>query len=146
MARKIQEIVGDYIHEGKQVVREGRSMVLTVGRLGTIVGRGSLDFGGSEYAPAPVAWQKPVKKSADDKYGWWHLEAGSYLLELNESLLPEEGEELLIQIWDQAARTGVYHPTELVAEPRQPLTTVLQVPNGGVDIKENARITRVTLG
>lgn len=145
MARKIQELVQNYIHEGKQLDEEESSMLLTVGRVGTLVGRGSLDFGGSEYVPAPTAWQEPVKESPDDSYGWWHLEPGSYMIEFNESLRVEAEERLFFQIWEEAARTGLSHPGELITASREPLATTVQVPSAGVDIKENARISRVTL-
>jgi hypothetical protein len=143
MPRTIEKIVTNYIHEGKQLDEESGSMILTAGRIGTLVGRGSLDFGGSEYAPAPTAWQEPVKASPDDTYGWWHLEPGSYLLEFNESIKLEKGEQVLLQIWEEAARTGIAHPTELIVRAREPLATVMQVPTPGVDIKENARLSRV---
>ena len=145
MARTIDQVVSNYIHDGKQIDENTGSMILTVGRIGTLVGRGSLDFGGSEFAPSPTAWQEPVKKSGDDKYGWWHLEPGSYLLEFNESLLLSKGEKAMLQIWEEAARTGVAHPTELILTSREPLATVMSVPTPGVDIKENARISRVLL-
>ena len=145
MARTIDQVVSNYIHDGKQIDENTGSMILTVGRIGTLVGRGSLDFGGSEFAPSPTAWQEPVKKSGDDKYGWWHLEPGSYLLEFNESLLLSKGEKAMLQIWEEAARTGVAHPTELILRSREPLATVMSVPTPGVDIKENARISRVLL-
>lgn len=145
MARTIDQIIQNYIHDGKQIDEATGSMVLTVGRIGTLVGRGSLDFGGSEYAPTPTAWQEPVKKNPDDKYGWWHLEPGSYLLEFNESVLLQKGEKAVLQIWEEAARTGVVHPTELLLTSREPLSTVMSVPKPGVDIKENARISRILI-
>jgi hypothetical protein len=143
--RSIDAVIRNYIHERKQLDEKSGSMILTAGRIGTLVGRGSLDFGGSEFAPSPTAWQEPVKASPDDKYGWWHLEPGSYLLEFNESIVLEERERVLLQIWEEAARTGLAHPTELIVASREPLATVMQVPTPGVDIKENARISRVLL-
>lgn len=145
MARRIDQVVINYIHDGKQMDQETDSMILTVGRIGTLVGRGSLDFGGSEFAPSPTAWLEPVKKSGDEKYGWWHLEPGSYLLEFNESILLEAGEKAVLQIWEEAARGGVAHPTELILTSREPLATVMTVPAPGIEIKENARISRVLL-
>lgn len=145
MARTIDQVIENYIHDGKQIDENTGTMILTVGRIGTLVGRGSLDFGGSEYTPTPTAWQEPVKKNADDKYGWWNLEPGSYLLEFNESVVLQEGEKAVLQIWEEAARTGVAHPTEVILTSREPLATVMTVPNPGVDIKENARISRVVL-
>lgn len=145
MARAIEKVITNYIHEGKQLDEGTGSMILTAGRIGTLVGRGSLDFGGSEYAPAPTAWQEPVKANPDDKYGWWHLEPGSYLLEFNESVKLEAGERVIFQIWEEAARTGIAHPTEVIVGSREPLATVMQVAAPGVDIKENARLSRVVL-
>jgi len=62
-------MVKNYIHEGKQFPENIPVALVTVGRIGVIAGRGSLDFGGSEYSEAQVDWLEPQKKQVDDKYG-----------------------------------------------------------------------------
>lgn len=145
MPRAIEQVVTNYIHAGKQLSEETSSMLLTAGRIGTFEGKGSLDFGGSEYSAAPISWLQPVKGSAEDKHGWWRLQPGSYLLELNESLQLHSGETAVLQVWEEVVRAGASHPTQLIRSSRETPATVLQVAAPGIDIKENARISRVYL-
>ncbi len=133
----------DYIHEGKQFSEEVPIAFLTVNRIGVLAGRGSLDFGGSEYSQAQVDWLEPQKKQEDDKYGWWHLPPGSYLIEFNESIELPTGSRVYLQIWDKAGRNGIQHPFTVLEETRSPVQTVVSVGPEGIDIKENARLSQI---
>jgi hypothetical protein len=116
--------------------------MLTVKRIGTLTGRGALDFGGSEYEAPSVEWIEPEKKSPEDEYGWWTLSEGSYQCELNESVRPDAGRSIAIQTWSDAARAGISHPTVLFTDATDnPRLTVI-VGRGGIAIKENARISQ----
>jgi hypothetical protein len=143
----ISQVVRDYIHEGKQFGSDKKSAILTVGRIGRVAAAGALDFGGSEYAEAEVSWIEPQKQSADDKYGWWKLSPGEYRVELNESLYPPQGSQalLLFHPWTEAVAAGVHHPSEVISTERSPLLTHISVGPQGLSIKENARISQVTL-
>ncbi|SRR6056297_151979 len=136
-------MVKNYIHEGKQFPENIPVALVTVGRIGVIAGRGSLDFGGSEYSEAQVDWLEPQKKQVDDKYGWWHLPPGSYLVEFNESIELPTGSRVYLQIWDKAGRNGINHPFMVLEETLSPIQTVVSVGPEGIDIKENARLSQI---
>lgn len=133
----------NYIHEGKQFSEELPIAFLTVNRIGVLAGRGSLDFGGSEYSEAQVDWLEPQKQQEDDKYGWWHLAPGSYLVEFNESIELPTGTRAYLEIWEKAGRNGIQHPFMVLEESHSPLLTVVRVGPEGIDIKENARLSQI---
>lgn len=139
MPVSIIDFVRDLISDDKQI--EGELAVLTVGRIGRITVPGALDFGGSEYRAASVAWLEPEKQSPDDKYGWWKLEGGSYLVELNETIVPHDAHPVVLQTWPAAMEAGVWHETVMISSTSEKPTLSLQVPQVGVAIKENSRIT-----
>ena len=143
----ISQVVRDYIHEGKQFTSDKKSAILTVKRVGRVAGAGALDFGGSEYSAAEVSWLDPQKQNPDDTYGWWKLSPGEYRIEFNESLYPPEGTRalLLFHPWFEAVAAGVSHPSEVITLDRSPLQTHVTVGPQGLSIKENARISQVTV-
>ena len=142
----IDVIVSRYIHEGKQFADDKSSAVLTVARVGRPQDRGALDVGGSEYAETNVVWIEPNKERPDDKHGWWRLAGGSYVVEFNERLsVSEYGGGVLLHVWAPALRAGVSHPSELITVDRDPVRTIVTVGSQGLAIKENARLSQVSL-
>ena len=143
----VSGIVQNYIHEGKQFSEDRKRAILTVNRVGRLSGSGALDFGGSEYAEADVSWLEPQKQSAEDKYGWWKLTQGHYRIEFNETIsLPEDGSTVvLLHPWPAAIRAGVNHPSELITASRAPLVTHIGIGPQGISIKENARISQISI-
>lgn len=139
----IRDHVSNYIHEGKQFPDDGRSMLLTVGRIRRLTGPGSLDFGGSEYAPAPSEEMEAKKDSPDDKFGWWRLEPGLYRVEFNESLSNERDAVFQLQPWGSALEAGITHPARLIRGSMSPVSTIVTVGEHGTNIKENARISEL---
>ena len=158
----IREVVQGYISEKKQFL-DGSTVLLTVGGIGTFSDRGSLDFGGSEFSEAQVKWLTPQKKAEDDKYGWWHLSEGMYIVELNETLVPATSDDpphLLLQIWEHAQRAGIVHSAHNLRQPAKasdsgqssegaaenaPLRVTVSVGSTGIDIKENARLSKLVV-
>jgi len=141
----LTRVVHGVIHEGKQI-QEGEDIVIvTAHRVGNFSGSGAHDFGGSEYAVARVDWIEPRKKNDEDKYGWWELSEGDYLVEYNESVFPQNGRRCYFQIWSAAERNGLSQPFQVITEKREPLVATLHVPAAGASIKENARISVVGL-
>lgn len=138
-------MVKNYIHEGKQFPEDIPVALVTVHRIGVIAGRGSLDFGGSEYTTAQIDWLKPQKQAEEDKYGWWHLPPGSYMVEFNETLELISGRRAYLQIWDKAGRNGISHPFLALEQSKSPLQVVATVGPEGIDIKENARLSQLGL-
>ncbi|MDZ7792798.1 MAG: hypothetical protein U5P10_03640 [Spirochaetia bacterium] len=135
----------NYIHEGKQFSEDIPAAYLTVHQIGVLAGRGSLDFGGSEYSTAQIDWLVPQKQQEEDKYGWWHLPPGSYLVEFNETLELSPGMRAYLQIWKKAARNGIQHPFMLIDTSHSPLQVLVTVGPEGIDIKENARLSQLGL-
>jgi len=139
----LQQVVHGIIHEGKQIPDSEDVVVLTAKRVGRLTHNGTLDFGGSEYTEAPIEWIEPKKKSDDDKYGWWMLEGGDYIVEYNETVHPTTGMRCYLQIWEKAQRNGISQPMQIIREARSPLTAAFRVGTAGVGMKENARVSVV---
>ena len=123
------------VHEPTQ--SEGRGFDLTVGEVYDVTGAGQVDFGGGELAAAETSPHKSEKRDPEDDYEWWHLDAGQYLLEYNESLA-ETALRFTLQTRSELLERGASHPTLSVTElPRVPLS----VGGDGLDLKENARVS-----
>lgn len=141
--KNLMEILTNIIHEPTQYEEEDNLAYVTVNRIGTLTGRGALDFGGSEYQSAEVEWIEPAKKSEDDTYGWWSLKPGTYRVEFNEGVDLPDDTGVLLQIWNSVLRNGVTHPTEVITKARDQLSTHIHVGDPGIEIKENARLSVV---
>ncbi len=143
--RKGNDIV-DYleniIYKDTQIQEDG--IHLTVYKIFQLTGRGELDFGGSEYKECKPREIPPEKRSPDDKYGWWSLNKGEYLLEFNEKVVESLLEEniLVLQPAEMLTKNGSYHPTFIINKPGR-ITTTLFVGEAGLNIKENARISKL---
>ncbi|MGB9964463.1 dCTP deaminase [Halobacterium sp. CBA1126] len=126
--------VDGIVHEATQVHEYG--VDLTVADVYEVAERGRLDFGGGEFAEADRRPLASSLRNPDDDYEWWTLKAGTYLLEFNESLA--EGAPLRVQTRRELRENGAYHPSVVTTElGPMPLT----VPEGGVELKENARVS-----
>ena len=115
---------------------------LTVGKVFEISSGGAVDFGGSEERVAERRELQAKKKSSDDDYGWWNLPQGSYVVEFNERPVLRENHIGFIQPHERLVRAGATHPSFYFRMARERLETVIVVGTGGINIKENARITK----
>ena len=123
------------VHEPIQT--EGRGFDLTVSELYEITGAGRVDFGGVELEPAEATPHDSEKRDPEDDYEWWHLDAGQYLVEYNESLT-ESDMAFTVQTRTELLERGASHPTvSVTALPRMPLS----VGGAGLSLKENARVS-----
>ncbi len=115
---------------------EGHGFDLTVAEVYELTGPGRIDFGGGELDAADIEPHDSQKRNAEDDYEWWHLDAGRYLIEYNESLAADVA--VTIQARDELLARGASHPTLQVTElPRVPLS----VGGEGIRLKENARVS-----
>lgn len=130
------EFVDGLIHEPSQTSADG--LDLTVDSIHRITAPGKADFGGDEYAEPVTDAIEPEKRDPADDYGWWKLDPGTYLLAYNESL--EGDATFLLQPHDRLLALGASHPTAHVSD-LDPVP--LSVPDGGVALKENARVSRL---
>lgn len=112
---------------------------LTVAEIREFSAPGRVDFGGDELEPAATTPHPSEKRNPEDEYEWWHLDAGQYLLEYNESVAREDV-TLTIQTRDELLARGAFHPTVHVSSlPQIPLS----VGGSGLRIKENARVSTI---
>jgi len=138
------------IHKDTQTQKH--CLDLTAGKIFQFIHKGSLDFGGSEFKSAGQDIIHPVKRSAEDDYGWWNLKEGTYRVLFNEHLhIPEDNLVTLaaVSLHPHAQKAGLISTTKLVTseskkEPDQ-LSLVFRVPETGCNIKENARIGTLLL-
>ena len=126
--------VDGIVHERTQTA--GPGLDLTVDAVHALTAPGAIDFGGGELDPAETTPLDTVKNDPDEDYGWWTLSPGTYLVTYNESLTGEE--PVVLQPRDALIERGASHPTLQVRRlPRVPLT----VPEAGLHLKENARVS-----
>ncbi|MFB6167605.1 MAG: dCTP deaminase [Haloferacaceae archaeon] len=127
------DAVDGIVHEPTQA-RDDGGVDLTVTEVHEVERPGRVDFGGGELEPAGLEPHPRVWRDEDDDYEWWHLDAGTYLIEYNESL----SGAALLQPRAEVVERGGSHPTLRVTElPTVPLT----VGGAGLRLKENARVS-----
>jgi deoxycytidine triphosphate deaminase len=128
--------VDGFVHEPTQT--EGRGLDLTVTEVHEVAGPGRVDFGGGELEAAELEPHDRQYRDESDDYQWWHLDAGEYLIEYNESLALPDDMVARVQTRDAVRARGAFHPTlELTELARVPLS----VGGAGVRLKENARVS-----
>jgi deoxycytidine triphosphate deaminase len=138
--KDIEELLDGIIHSKTQV---GILWVdLTVKEIHRLTKRGSLDFGGSEYCPAETVPLKAHKRTDDDKYGWWELRHGMYLIHYNETLNLPDNHTALITPHPRLIATGSAHSTTYLSQ-GEGLQSVLDIPQTGCALKENCRTSRL---
>ncbi len=139
------DCIREAVYRDTQVEEE--SVALTAGGVSRLTGAGELDFGGDEYRPADREELEPELRNEEDKYGWWELSPGGYLLQLNEKpeLPPRAG--AIIQPHEHLLAGGGYHPTLWLSEnsSNEELILPLRVNEPGLNIKENARVSQLLI-
>ncbi len=128
------------VHEPTQTETGG--LDLTVANVHEVIEPGRVDFGGGELEPAETEPHPSEKRAAEDDYEWWHLDAGQYLVEYNESVAADApaGLRLVVQTRDELLARGAFHPTLRTAELNR---VPLSVGGGGLRLKANARVSTV---
>ncbi|SDQ49434.1 dCTP deaminase/dUTPase family protein [Natronobacterium texcoconense] len=132
----LADYVDNLVYEPAQAHDHG--IDLTASAIYEVAGPGRIDFGGDELEDADLEPVETELRDPDDEFGWWHLEGGQYVLQHNEFLTDLE-EPLYLQPRTELLARGVSHPSMQVVShlPLIPLT----VADGGVRIKENARVS-----
>ncbi|WP_255169830.1 dCTP deaminase [Natrononativus amylolyticus] len=135
----LSERVDNLVYEPAQVHEEG--VDLTVSAIYRIAEPGRLDFGGDELEDADLEPVATEPRDPEDEYEWWNLEGGRYVCQYNEFLTSEE--PLFVQPRNELLARGCSHPSLRVTShlPLMPLS----VADGGVHIKENARISTLSI-
>lgn len=138
----ILEFISNVIYEKKQV--EEHSVYLTISKVSRFIGKAEIDFGGSEYKESNLQEINPVKRAPEDKYGWWDLPFGEYLIEFNEELqdvLPS-AKLVILQPSERITLNGAFHTTKVI-EKKGKIRATLYIGKNGINIKENARISKL---
>jgi hypothetical protein len=133
--RVFDELLEGTVSKGTQV--DERGVHLTAAEVLVLHGRGNVDFGGSEMSPArgnPVA---PIEQMPGDQYGWWRLEAGTYVVRFNERLKDGAPPMLLVSN-EQLLSCGCCVAAAAVGPGE--VCSVLTVSRVGLRMKQNARI------
>ncbi|GAB3688964.1 hypothetical protein GCM10028857_23780 [Salinarchaeum chitinilyticum] len=132
----ITDHVDGIVHEPTQLHEKGTAIDLTAAEIYEITDPGRIDFGGGELEPAELEPHDRVWRNESDDYQWWHLDAGQYLVEFNETV--SASDRLVLQPRDAVLERGASHPTLHVESiERIPLS----VGGAGLRLKENARVS-----
>ena len=121
----------------------GYAVDLTVKSISEVDPVGRVDFGGSEYTAAGRMPVGTVRHTPEDKYMWWELGRGTYFVEFNESLILGEDEIAVIEPDERLLRAGAMHSPLYVRGRMTPLEVLLNVDIVRLQVKQNARISRV---
>ncbi len=116
---------------------------LTVKEIYVLESPGSLDFGGSELELGDRSKAVLEKRNSEDKYGWWNLSAGQYLLEFNERLSLPLGAVALVRPRTELLGNGSFHPVLVLTSDENLPLVPLSVGAVGLKIKQNARVSRL---
>ena len=135
------ELLRNLVHKTTQVHES--SVDLTVKSISRIATTSSLDFGGSEFAPGERVALVPKKMKADDKYGWWLLAEGDFLIEYNEELSLPPHHLAIVQPHERLIESGATHGVRFFTEPNEQLLALIQVGKADMRIKENARVSKL---
>lgn len=134
-------LLKNLVYEKKQV--HSASVDLTVKSIARILSAGILDFGGSEFKPGESLVIDAQKSDPAEKYGWWFLDKGEYLLEYNEELSLPDRHIAIIQPHERIIEAGITHGVRFLTEPDEKLMSIIRVAQAGVRIKENARVSNL---
>ncbi|MHA1975527.1 MAG: hypothetical protein ACW98F_12445 [Candidatus Hodarchaeales archaeon] len=118
-----------------------RALELTIKSIDSFYSQGQLDFGGGEFRSAILEKVTPIIED-DPKYAWWSLSPGQYLLTYNE-ILNDMDYFALIYPLTRLFQTGSTHASFHWAptSKNQQISTILQVGEKGIRLKENSRIS-----
>jgi len=123
----------------------GFSIHLTVRNISSLDSNAQIDFGGGEYVAAGRTEIAPQQVRPEDKYLWWDLTQGTYIVQCNETLHLAPDEIALIEPEDRLLRAGASHVPLFVRGHIDPVELLLDVGVTRLRVKQNARITRVRL-
>lgn len=135
----LTSVVDGLVHEPTQTDSAG--LDLTAATMHRVVDPGRIDFGGGELSDATIEPVPTDLRTPDDDYGWWHLSNDVYLLEFNESLAGPADVDLVVQPREELRVRAAFHPTLHLGGDDDLGPVPLSVSNGGLMLKENARVS-----
>ncbi len=114
---------------------------LTANQIYSLRATGAVDFGGSELLPAEPVPLPTFQKHSQDRYQWWTLVHGAYLVEFNETLDLRANETALLEPHERMLRAGAEHATRFLRGKMDPVYAILNITTGKIELKQNARIS-----
>jgi len=121
----------------------GYSIDLTAKQIYALDPSGQVDFGGTEYSPCARVPVASLRRSREDKYEWWDLARGTYMVEFNENVALAPNEFAILEPDERLVRCGAFHGTAFLRGQGERLEALLLVGTMNVLIKQNARVSRV---
>ena len=131
------------LHAKYQV--HGYSVSLTAKNIYEVDPTGQVDYGGGEYVAAGRLRVEPTRRRPEESYPWWNLGRGSYFVEFNEILELAEDEVGIFEPDERLLRAGASHPAVFLRGRIAPVETLLDVGALRIELKQNARISRLRL-
>lgn len=131
------------LHAKYQV--HGYSVSLTAKNFFEVDPTGQVDYGGGEYVAAGKLRIEPTRRRPEERYPWWNLGRGTYFVEFNEILDLAEDEVGILEPDERLLRAGAGHPTVFLRGRIAPVETLLNVGALRIELKQNARISRLRL-
>lgn len=123
----------------------GTAVDLTVKAIYAVDPVGQVDFGGSEYKAAGRIPMASLRRDPQDRYEWWDLGRGCYLVEFNETAQLADDEVGMFEPEERLLRAGACHVSHYVRGRVAPIETLLNVNTLRIQIKQNARISRLRI-
>ena len=123
----------------------GYSIDLTAKQIYELDPSGQVDFGGTEYVAGGRHPMASLRRHKEDRYSWWDLARGCYVVEFNENVALEPNEIAILEPDERLMRCGAMHSTSFVRGQGERLETLLVVGKMSMQIKQNARISRVRI-
>ena len=121
----------------------GYAIDLTAKQIYSLDPTGQVDFGGTEYAASARVPVASLRRNREDKYEWWDLSRGCYVLEFNEGLRLAENEIAILEPDERLLRCGALHGMTFLRGQGERMETLLMVGTMSVQIKQNARVSRL---
>ncbi len=140
---EVADRIKNFIHKDTQTGED--KVYLTVKQIYSLDKKGSLDFGGSELNLAERKPLFPKTRLTEDKYGWWNLNQGIYLVEFNEQIELKDKDIAILESREELLHNCSFHPLRIIT-PEEKLSFIpLNVGYQGIDIKQNARISTIRI-
>ncbi|MBI2956338.1 MAG: hypothetical protein HYY26_03380 [Acidobacteria bacterium] len=141
--KEARQRISNLINEKHQV--HAYAVDLTAKQIHRLDPTGNVDFGGSEYVAAEPHPMPTHPKHSQDRYQWWTLPHGAYLVEFNESAELADDQMALLEPHERLLRAGAELPAQYLRGRQNPLSTLLSVTCAQVQIKQNARVATLRL-
>lgn len=138
--KEAEDFIENLIDSNTQV--QDNWIDLTLKHVNILESSGSMDFSGKEYAPGRLR-KHPIIKKPEERFGWWALGGGQYVIEFNEEIFLPEDKIAIIQPRPELTANESSHATLIITSKEQLYPITLSIGPPGINLKQNARISRM---